>query len=787
MYGKPLLEQAVTDPNVTLDVNGFEAVLTVATRPVGFNDCFEHAEIEYFHGEPQSLYNARLARNVSLTSKGYSVPDEGFAKTHEVIADAKRHKGNASVPPASAEDLASKRTARADRHLTHASCRLGADTDIEISPISLLGVDCTNRGPGVGMYDPNCYWLPGSTEYPALRPGNIYTLRWKSTAPNPNVEIMIQETDGGWGFDSACAVLSPTAPCGNTCNSASDGACDDGGPGAEFSSCFFGTDCADCGPRSGMSSPPPPLCVNTCLYASSGWCNDGGFGSSFSDCALGTDCADCGSRPPAPPLCSNTCNYASDGDCDDGGPGAEFYSCNYGTDCSDCGPRTRIPNQAYSGSVATSPNYLTFQMPNLRELRCAQDFLGGYPEFQFRIRTEGDCHRGTSFTFRLLQDNQTNGYDTFSLDVPAEYEMGPYGNAGLNTGLRVKCVDCHIDGTGDVHVLLRTTDYNPFDETWTWGDLSSLTFAANVEVEAYFAGSLTHSRTVLDKACIPGLCLGGRIAGIQLYLGVFAELSLSAEVNYEVAAALAFERSVTLPNLRLAYHTRGAAILQDDVTVNASLISSGPDPTAPQIQLNIDATAKVSLIPRFFAGLFASISSVAQAEAYLRVEVIIALEAHFNFHTSLYWNPQEPFLPMVARNSIDGVDDQCTPSPPPPSFLCLDSCTYASDSSCDDGGPGSEFIFRCTFGTDCTDCGPRAPPGPNPWTGPQCCSNAMIGCSPTCSGNHDTCCGKLNYPLCGSVWFDLWSFVCACALMHAGCDSRNLCGFGIFCACSRLF
>ena len=51
----------------------------------------------------------------------------------------------------------------------------------------------------------------------------------------------------------------------------------------------------------------------------------------------------------------------------------------------------------------------------------------------------------------------------------------------------------------------------------------------------------------------------------------------------------------------------------------------------------------------------------------------------------------------------------------------------------------------------------------------------------------DCCCGKLNYPLCGSVLSDLWSSVCVCALMHAGCDSRNLCGFGIFCACSRVF
>ena len=46
---------------------------------------------------------------------------------------------------------------------------------------------------------------------------------------------------------------------------ASDGACDDGGPGEEFSFCAYGTDCYDCGVRQGPSmppstrpSPPPP-------------------------------------------------------------------------------------------------------------------------------------------------------------------------------------------------------------------------------------------------------------------------------------------------------------------------------------------------------------------------------------------------------------------------------------------------------------------------------------------------------------------------------------------------
>jgi hypothetical protein len=35
--------------------------------------------------------------------------------------------------------------------------------------------------------------------------------------------------------------------CSNTCGSAFDDECDDGGPGADFDVCSLGTDCADCG------------------------------------------------------------------------------------------------------------------------------------------------------------------------------------------------------------------------------------------------------------------------------------------------------------------------------------------------------------------------------------------------------------------------------------------------------------------------------------------------------------------------------------------------------------
>ena len=46
--------------------------------------------------------------------------------------------------------------------------------------------------------------------------------------------------------------------CTDMCDFASDGACDDGGPGSEWSDCTLGTDCTDCSPRMSPPSPSPP-------------------------------------------------------------------------------------------------------------------------------------------------------------------------------------------------------------------------------------------------------------------------------------------------------------------------------------------------------------------------------------------------------------------------------------------------------------------------------------------------------------------------------------------------
>ena len=86
--------------------------------------------------------------------------------------------------------------------------------------------------------------------------------------------------------------------CDNTCSTAFDGVCDDGGPGAPRSGCALGTDCLDCGGREETASDGQQICTDVCLFPLDGECDDGGPGSDTSFCDYGTDCTDCGGRDP---------------------------------------------------------------------------------------------------------------------------------------------------------------------------------------------------------------------------------------------------------------------------------------------------------------------------------------------------------------------------------------------------------------------------------------------------------------------------------------------------------
>ena len=60
-----------------------------------------------------------------------------------------------------------------------------------------------------------------------------------------------------------------------------------------------------------------------------------------------------------------------------------------------------------------------------------------------------------------------------------------------------------------------------------------------------------------------------------------------------------------------------------------------------------------------------------------------------------------------ASESICAGVTTTDPGPEPTGALCENTCEFANDGDCDDGGPGADFSV-CGLGTDCGDCGPRS-------------------------------------------------------------------------------
>ena len=75
------------------------STLTIQGRLADFHECFHHANIEYYQGEAESHGVFREKRLPSLVSNGRAVPDDGFARTDEILAAAKAKNApaNASV------------------------------------------------------------------------------------------------------------------------------------------------------------------------------------------------------------------------------------------------------------------------------------------------------------------------------------------------------------------------------------------------------------------------------------------------------------------------------------------------------------------------------------------------------------------------------------------------------------------------------------------------------------------------------------------------------------------
>lgn len=103
-------------------------------------------------------------------------------------------------------------------------------TFLDVGESALTNSDIQDRTQAEAMFTPDA--------------ATVYTVRLQVydgiEAAYDEVEIYVEDPDDPGGDGEICE---------DTCPWAGDGECDDGGPGADYDGCDYGTDCSDCGPR----------------------------------------------------------------------------------------------------------------------------------------------------------------------------------------------------------------------------------------------------------------------------------------------------------------------------------------------------------------------------------------------------------------------------------------------------------------------------------------------------------------------------------------------------------
>ena len=129
-----------------------------------------------------------------------------------------------------------------------------------------------------------------------------------------------------------------------------------------------------------------------------------------------------------------------------------------------------------------------------------------------------------------------------------------------------------------------------------------------------------------------------KIAGISVTAGVQAELLAKAEGMFDAQAEFNYYRKVKAKGV-VAMHSVGLDSIPDtgfDYSEYDSQDESSEPPGS--LDVEIDATAKMSLIPRVYVGIFAEAGSWAlsgDAEAYVAAQAELMAQARFQLGTRL--------------------------------------------------------------------------------------------------------------------------------------------------------
>jgi len=348
------------------------------------------------------------------------------------------------------------------------------------------------------------------------------------------------------------------------------------------------------------------MCRDTCYNKNNGICNDGGLGSDDSRCPLGTDCTDCGARLPE----ANDCYFEKPSDeyksfragnryklvmtfpsgveswdDDNGGVGTWWNGLEWMDDDDDSSDDNHNQPRkvdikfwehdpewydvtgddwclTYTTRVTrTTSHEVYFNMPDLNSGRCSWQPTKAiaersFHEYKIEVVTNRGKHHGYSEVFRLLYEKEVST-ELVSFPSPgnrhSKWEW-TQGSGDTSLGLRVQCMDCHMSIGAEVHVLVRTSDWNPFEETWSWGKLG---LEANLQIEAEAWLSWTPSpaeQSLVDEVC--ALCVSLGLAGTGVQTGLKFQLEGIATAGFDARAKFTYARKRTAEGV-IAMHTIG--------------------------------------------------------------------------------------------------------------------------------------------------------------------------------------------------------------------------------------
>ena len=369
--------------------------------------------------------------------------------------------------------------------------------------------------------------------------------------------------------------------------------------------------------------------------------------------------------PPPPPLyvprnashvmtdcCTDSCSYASDGFCDDGGPGSEYGFCGLGSDCTDCFSRCRSP------------------VPGLPYIHSA------WPSITVNT---GGSYAGSAFNSRAAI---FNGAWTLSF---------VYRGANLRFGSKALILDGVRGGwkNMDTSIGIGAQLYCGYTQT---------------------GSSCTGGNKELDRGSCTAQTLFGDDDYYQCRTGA-AEGSNCPFVVVEGQGPRSGDMWCRVSRISndAAHHCK------DDPREFCHVVTVRAGPRlGTYLQVDeLAADRNQTVVPTRQGGLFGGGVADPTFETSLMHELVM-------YDYELEDDCVEALHASLVAAHVAPAPIGLAPAPPPPpplgsqgfcaaaqrSDCCLETCEHASDSVCDDGGPGSEYAL-CGFGSDCSDCGSR--------------------------------------------------------------------------------